>query len=278
MTWSSQLLLLCFFFFLLLLLGLQHHQSGILQQNILTSINIYWVHIRHFTYDKGTSRVFSHDWEWNVYLCCYLSLIHFSVFDDKSRFGHLCSSCLSPLAQSHPKTTTLIKITKLYSNKKHFLIIQQKICPLANRRKLSFISTEKSRVVHTELVSSTRPLSINAVIVDDKVTLSQSQVISACHKQLLFKIWASDVSFKYQTWKLDSQRERQTDRWTRGFLYIPLNVVGECKMHKTCPEKSINWPGFQLVVKHSVLSEHKEICLLVTSGEFVLDIPVVFSG
>lgn len=201
MTWSSQLLLLCFFFFLLLLLGLQHHQSGILQQNILTSINIYWVHIRLFIYDKSTSTVFSHDWEWNVYLCCYLSLIHFSVFDDKSRFGHLCSSCLSPLAQSHPKTTKLIKITKLYSNKKHFLSYNR-----------------KSRDVNTELVSSTRPFSINAVTVDDKVTLSQSHVISACHKQLLFKIWASDVSFKYQTWKLDRQRERQTDRWTWGFL------------------------------------------------------------
>lgn len=129
-----------------------------------------------------------HMTESEMFLCCYLSLIHFSVFDNKSRFGHLCSSCFSPLAQSHPKTTKLIKITKLYSNKKHFLIIQQKICHLANRRKLSFVSTEKSRDVHTELVSSTRPLSINAVTVDDKVTLSQSHVISACHKQLLFKI------------------------------------------------------------------------------------------
>lgn len=238
MTWSSQLLLLCFFFFLLLLLGLQHHQSGILQKNILTSINIYWVHIRLFIYDKSTSRVFSHDWEWNVYLCCYLSLVHFSVFDDKSRFGHLCSSCLSPLAQSHPKTTTLIKITKLYSNKKHFLIIQQKICPLANRRKLSFVSTKKSRDVNTELVSSTRPLSINAVTVDDKVTLSQSHVISACHKQLLFKIWASDVSFKYQTWKLDRQRERQTDGWTRRFLLYFLKRCWRMQNAQNMPRKN----------------------------------------
>lgn len=74
-------------------------------------------------------------------------------------------------------------------------------------------------------------------MIDDKVTLSQDQVTSSCHKQLCSKFELMFLLSTNHESRINKGRDKQTDEHKDSF--IPFNFVGQTKMYKTCPKKHL---------------------------------------